>query len=435
MTEKRIRNILTSIAQYGPTSDHVPSRAVYEEFLKNPSKLPKSVPVEVVIICLPCEGLGDIIYGIKIKQYIKDWYNIDATIATTTPELFEKVGYIGNIITLRVASGEKHCRQVKDLIADIVGYDLILFAPMALGTYIYHPDIKRAIPQSTLSNTFFFSEYNDSIGMFDINAGIGTEGFDNIKRDGLLFTETNCVKSDILKFLLSREYAFAYIGQSVEESDVCILNFSKLITLKYPNLDQIVCPSWVEKISPSTIKHYLKTIDNIHIMTSSGVKIIKEKKDGSGRTLTFRCDILPVKNHVMLSLIKYSVKDVLLTGDQSLTDALSCCPDKNIFYQIAPWKEEFGKNLAKYLPNEFLNSRDTSCGTRAAINYTSDYSKFVSEWDFRKLGKPKVDAMIASALFIKQNKVVQSILKIINENGPGEDTIRKIWKITKSYRE
>ena len=35
--------------------------------------------------------------------------------------------------------------------------------------------------------------------------------------------------------------------------------------------------------------------------------------------------------------MKDSVEDILVTGDQSLTDVLSCCKsNKNVWYQIAP---------------------------------------------------------------------------------------------------
>ena len=98
----------------------------------------------------------------------------------------------------------------------------------------------------------------------------------------------------------------------------------------------------------------------------------------------------------MLRLIKYSVKDVLLTGDQSITDALSCCWDKNLFYQTAPWKEDLAHNLAKYMPNKYLLKKKTTCGTVKAIKYKSNYSKFVRDWDFRTRGKPKLDAVILS---------------------------------------
>ena len=100
----------------------------------------------------------------------------------------------------------------------------------------------------------------------------------------------------------------------------------------------------------------------------------------------------------------HSVKDILLTGDQSITDALSCCGSKNIFYQIAPWKITFGHELAKYLPNKYLKSVKTSCGTIKAIRYNSDYRNFIKKWDFKVLAKPKLDAIIKFFKFRNENK-------------------------------
>ena len=49
----------------------------------------------------------------------------------------------------------------------------------------------------------------------------------------------------------------------------------------------------------------------------------------------FRGDILPVKRDLFISLVKYSIEDILLTGDQSITDAISyCTSQKNIWYQV-----------------------------------------------------------------------------------------------------
>ena len=40
----------------------------------------------------------------------------------------------------------------------------------------------------------------------------------------------------------------------------------------------------------------------------------------------------------MLGLYKFSLNDILVTGDQSITDVLTCCKDKHIWYQITDWK-------------------------------------------------------------------------------------------------
>ena len=105
----------------------------------------------------------------------------------------------------------------------------------------------------------------------------------------------------------------------------------------------------------------------------------------------------------MLSLLKYSVRDILVTGDQSMTDVLSCCADKNMFYQIAPWKASLGRQLGKKLPNEFLLRKKTSCGSLTAIKYNSDYKNFIKTWDFRRLAKPKLDAICMSICATKND--------------------------------
>jgi hypothetical protein len=123
----------------------------------------------------------------------------------------------------------------------------------------------------------------------------------------------------------------------------------------------------------------------------------------------------------MVDLMANSIKDILLTGDQSITDAISCCYKKNIFYQIAPWKRDLAKNLSKEMPNVYLKSEKTSCGTLKAIKYNSNYEKFRNKWDFRTRGKPKMDAIVLSILAIKNDK---QLLDLYNKVSTG--TLRSI---------
>jgi Neuraminidase (sialidase) len=104
-----------------------------------------------------------------------------------------------------------------------------------------------------------------------------------------------------------------------------------------------------------------------------------------------------------------------LTGDQSITDALSCCSTKNIFYQIAPWKKDFAKNLATYMPNIFLKSVKTSCGTLKALKYKSNYFNFVKNNDFRLIGKTKLDAILLSSISMKHNADISDLVSLVNK--------------------
>lgn len=378
-------------------------RDIYEYCLE--SNILSIGKISVIILCAPCRGFGDVIFATKLKRYIQEWYGITADIGTTTPELFIKLGEPEkNIIKLRGIKGNQ-CRRFSRLTAErsLKGYDLILVAPLMADNEISFPDVRHLISYSDRSNTFFFSEYNDSLDKgFDVNTGVGDD------RDGMLFVKTKSAIKDISKYNLGK-YALAYIAESIDDSETCFLNFLKMVVTKYKDLKNIVCPPWIENISDSEYNK-IKGVDNIYLVTPKEEIVIKERKP-SGRSITLRCDVLPVSNNIMISLIHYSVKDVLLTGDQSITDALSCCSSKNIFYQIAPWKEDLAFNLAKHLPNKFLRSPKTSCGSTAALKYTSNYKAFVKRWDFRTLAKPKIDAMISSASIIKDNKWVKAKLK------------------------
>lgn len=276
-------------------------------------------------------------------------------------------------------------------------YNLYLVAPLQSDFEVSFSDVRSMFHNSNRYNTFFFSEYNDLRGKCDFNTGIGPN------RLGLLFTDTkpNC---DLAKYNLKKnEYALVYLAESIPRATSCYRSFIEMVCQKYGKhlvIFQVVCPEWVAKEMRSnkgkivTMLHKYYNIINIHtkdsvISTSIGTNLNENKSQ-----LDIRGDVLPVPNEVMLGLIKNSVKDTLLTGDQSITDALSCCPQKNIFYQIAPWKLDLANKLAKYLPNKYLTHKKTSCGTLGAIRYNADYSKFRRQWDFRTLAKPLIDEMI-----------------------------------------
>lgn len=375
-------------------------RAVYETCLEHGIKTIGNI--SILILCAPCRGFGDIIFATKIKRYIKGWYGIEADIASTTPDLFKKLGE-QTVILLKGKKGDQ-CRRYASLTPSksLDKYDLIIIAPLMADNNISFPDIKKLIPHSNRSNTFFFSEYNDYLDKgFDINTGVG-EG-----RDGMLFTTSKSVKRDIEKFKLGK-YALSYIATgSIDDADKCFLNFLQMVLTKYKDLDSIVCPAWIATL-PTRLYNKIKGI-NIYLKLDKDTYIVHQPR-GAKRNIVLRCDVLPVSNQVMISLIHYSVRDVLLTGDQSITDALSCCTNKNIFYQIAPWKENLAHNLAEYLPNKFLKSKKTACGCNEALQYTSNYKAFVKKWDFRTLGKPKVDAMVSSVSIIKSNKHIRDKL-------------------------
>ena len=74
--------------------------------------------------------------------------------------------------------------------------------------------------------------------------------------------------------------------------------------------------------------------------------------------------------------MKDSIPDILVTGDQSITDVFSCCKRKKVWYQIAPWKHDFANGLAEKLPNQYYHTFQTSCGTLKSIKSDDNWKKF-----------------------------------------------------------
>jgi hypothetical protein len=146
------------------------------------------------------------------------------------------------------------------------------------------------------------------------------------------------------------------------------------------------------------------------ISTKTETKTYTSKnRSVNNNTLYIRGDVLPVPNYDMLMLLKSSADDMLVTGDQSITDALSCCPKKNLWYQIAPWKADYANELAHLLPNRFYKDKKTSCGTIHGIALRSDYREFVKKWDFRRIAKPRLSKIMNFAICRKYNKNCLSV--------------------------
>ena len=150
----------------------------------------------------------------------------------------------------------------------------------------------------------------------------------------------------------------------------------------------------------------------------------KTKRRTLNKTLIIRGDILPQPREKFIGLIKDSVKDILLTGDESLVDSLNCCSQKNIWYQIAPWKKNLADNLSKETGNKNYSTYKTSCGNIKGYKFKNDISKLIKENDFRKKGKIRFDSAIIGYHENHNNKDIQKMIEII-EHSRYLDTLKK----------
>jgi hypothetical protein len=380
-------------------------------------KIVENMPhLSILILCNPCNGFGDIIFSFKLKKYLNQWYPFATVkIASTTINSFLTIGEdISSLIELKSISKELQCRRFANLSMNNVNeeeFNLIFVSPIQQDFDVSYVDIKKLIPYSNQFNTYFFSEYNDvSYKEIDFHTGIGKGKY------GLMFTK---IPSNILNdkiFLKNNnlkkgKYAVCYIANTIVNMRVCYQSFFEMICKKYTpqsatskskdkSFSIVIPPSLVEDIgeSQSSLKKYYKYFSSIVLVKKDGEIVYEDLSPKNNNILYIRADILPVKNAEMLTLMHNSVNDILLTGDQSITDGLSCCPKKNIWYQIAPWKESFGRQLAIHMPQKYYKKKKTSCGTIEGIGLKSDFREFVKKYDFRKLARPKLNRIINMAL-------------------------------------
>ncbi len=372
--------------------------------------------LKVALINAPCHGFGDIVFGQKFACYLRKWYNAKVSIFTTREEAHTSLGENpANLIGPKNMKDKTDCYPFADLRFPKVTqhFDLYFVCPVISD---YSPSLKEVesvFKYATRVNTFFMSEYNAPKSGIDFPTGVG------MGRLGMLLVKPPKTKRLVG---LTGPYALMYLAgdDHVSNADKCAMAFMEMVTTKYsyPRFS-IVAPEWVSTLlvtgSGTAVKRFLSSVSdrypNLIVIDSAGYTTTIYR--GRGPTLTIRGDVLPVDNKQMLSLIRYSVDDILLTGDQSITDALSCCPTKVIYYQIATWKESLARALVKELPNKYLAKKSTSCGTLSGVKYNPDQAGFVDRWDFRKLARPKLDAIVRAACAVRSSDAFEELADII----------------------
>jgi hypothetical protein len=396
----------------------------------------------IVLINNPCFGYGDIIFCLKIYKYIKEWYGITPTIATTKPRPFQENG-VSDIIGLKVP-GKKYqeCDNMKNMktyYVDETGkmtrrmsmarrkYDLYLATPW-IGTD-YKPNYKtisHLFPHATRFNTFLFSEYNPSRPkMYDFATGVG-KGL-----VGMLLTSQETSVSNVPK-PLPNPYLMVHLTPDPRvNSHTCLYGFVKLMAKKYaashPSLD-IVIPTHLLENKPlfyKIKKHMIKQgyFDDVIVIEKNK----PEPKHVGSKVLRFRADITPLPYDQYTSLFRYCLPDVLITGDQSVTDIVSCCRSYNIYYQLMPWKRSFARNLAKVIGAPYIKRASTSCGLeKMTIDQKQNLDNIVSQHDFRVIAKPKFDAIVRAALKRRTSKSLARFEHIVLSSRKTSTVLRKL---------
>jgi hypothetical protein len=348
---------------------------------------------------------------LKIYNYIREWYSIECEILSSTPEYFIKNG-VKKVFGAKLPGKEyQECALIKDMKmynVDSNGkflkkttkkesgiYDIILVTPWISDQVPDRNALKGIFPYSNRFNTFFFSSYNPpSPHLYDFPTGIGKNYY------GILLTEP-----EILPKNKDTPYPYLMVHLSYYHSvniNGCFDKFIKLMCKKYSknyNRLDVIMPKLILE-NEIAMKKLIKLIkergyyDEVEIIREKGNN---KKYDSDISVLRFRAELLPLPYTEYINLFNYSLPDVLTTGNQSVTDIVSCCKDFNIYYQIMPWERPFAKGLNNTLraPNNYLRNVKTSCGMeQMSLNTQLNLRLIEEKNDFRVLGKAKLDKIV-----------------------------------------
>jgi hypothetical protein len=387
----------------------------------DPVSLKKTKKLRICLYANPCGGNGDIVFSTKLYNYLKKWYGSTIYIITTKPEAFikEKIIPKNKILclktpgfkqeecivtkTLSLYSGECSKKLSKKQV-NALDFDLFFVAPWVSEEIFKYNSLQSIFSYSNAFNTYIFSAYNQDITAdtqpFDFITGLGKD------RLGLLYTKiTPKTNSALLKKVGGkRRYIITHISQSnvipKKHPFDCIRNFLKVVFKQYNNIS-ILVPKFFG-INPDFFKDVaLKSKVNIVLYTGENGKII-EFNGGEKGNYIVRADILPVSSSQFHSLLKYSLPDILVTGNQSLTDLLSIRQDMRIYYQLMPWESSFAKEL-KILTNlDYLTSTKYSCGSVKTQLKKPNFDKVIKQ-DFRTLSRHKLDSIMNLAYEFRTN--------------------------------
>jgi hypothetical protein len=137
--------------------------------------------LKILLLNAPCNGFGDVVFAMKLRDYLKEWYHCDVKIASTKVDNFKSLGEKEeNLYQLKGGKSDQ-CRRFRNLrFVDSDGKeieapqaDLIFVAPVQMDFDPNYSDVKAVIPYANYLNTFTFSEYNDDLDKgFDFNIAI-----------------------------------------------------------------------------------------------------------------------------------------------------------------------------------------------------------------------------------------------------------------------
>ena len=164
--------------------------------------------LKILLLNAPCNGFGDLIFAIKLRDYLSHWYDVEVTIATTFEKGLLSLGSDPKYVVGLVGGKSTQCRRFAGLKFNrkIPKQDLMFVAPMQIDFEPDLKDVQKLVPYANIWNTFTFSEYNDDLNKnFTFNTGVGKD------RDGIFLTKFPKTRGKPKG--LKNPYAMVYVGR------------------------------------------------------------------------------------------------------------------------------------------------------------------------------------------------------------------------------
>lgn len=389
-------------------------------------------------------GFGDLIFTLKLYAIFKKWYNISPYIVSPTPDKFLSNGISkSKVLHLKIPKSESHeaHKYIEDsdsipivTMNDTIwkkNFDIIFVTPVTMDGWENNlGHFKSIFPYITSNILYRFSAYDHGGMTYEIPLGLSED------RYGIFISPTQISTKRIIK----NPYIMTHISNinwTEAEGDYksCLSNFLKLMAKKYhktyPVLDIVVSKSITNDFASTDRDRFNKLKDYLKKFYGK-VKVIKSESDTLlEEGLNIRSD-LPVMPHIKFtSLFQHCLPDVLGTGNQTISDLVSCCTNFNIYYQTLPWEVSFAKNLGRILKKDYLTVRRSACGKYGDKNMLymeTDLSIIKDNYDFSKKGKSFMDKIM-----------IQFQTKNINKSSTEKEKMSKkikskVIKLNKSLR-
>lgn len=357
----------------------------------------------VLLVCIPQGGYGDIVFMRKFAATLKGWYphcSINVLSQDERCRDDERWGFYRLATSERVVEeGSAPLDMVRwaDATWDsprLQAHDMVFVLPhlsmQSFENWAYPLDmiLSKFVEGVSPLNAVSVGEYNESY--VDVFTGIPDS--DNPLRTGLLIDDPPS-PVPLPESLVDVPFVIAYVtptpGYAADDDmldDMLVSSFAvfcKAATASSSVAPTVLVPPGV----PERLGGLGASLGREVHMYREGVApptgaVCIRGLDTLGLSL-------PLEHSMMCQLMRSSAGFVMVTGDQSLTDAISvarsCCPRMRIFYQRTIWKEDFFKLV--------VTDPTAEVGAAEIRDDLKDTPP-----DFRELGKPVIDRALRLSL-------------------------------------